>query len=218
MKKLFLTSYFSCVAKLFPEFTENTCSGKRVVFIPTASIVEKITFYVETDKKALEKLGLIVDELEISKASSEEIKLKISNADYIFVAGGNTFYLLQELKRTGTDKLIKKHINKGKIYIGSSAGSAIVSKDIEYVKHMDDPDVAPELNNKFGALSVVDFYIVPHCTNFPFKKAAENTIKKYSGILDLISINNDQVVTVNDDSVNVLTYEKKRKMNKNKKV
>ena len=29
----------------------------------TASIPEKVTFYVKADKKALEKLGLIVDEL-----------------------------------------------------------------------------------------------------------------------------------------------------------
>ena len=211
MKKLFLASYFSGVAKLLPDFTDNTCSGKKVVFIPTASIVEKVTFYVGTDKKALEKLGLIIDELEISKASPDEIKTKINNADYIFVEGGNTFFLLQELKRTGTDKLIIKHINKGKIYIGASAGSMIVSKDIEYVKYMDDPDVAPELNNKFKALSVVDFCVVPHCTNVPFKKAAEKIIKEYTGKLELKPISNNQVVIVNDDEVNVLTYESKKK-------
>ena len=211
MKKLFLASYFSGVAKLLPDFTDNTCSGKKVVIIPTASIVEKVTFYVGTDKKALEKLGLIIDELEISKASPDEIKTKINNADYIFVEGGNSFFLLQELKRTGTDKLIIKHINKGKIYIGVSAGSMIVSKDIEYVKYMDDPDVAPELNNKFKALSVVDFCVVPHCTNVPFKKAAEKIIKEYTGKLELKPISNNQVVFVNNDEVNVLTYESKKK-------
>jgi dipeptidase E len=113
MKKLFLASYFSGVAKLLPEFTGNTCSGKKVVFIPTASIVEKVNFYVGADKKALEKLGLVIDELEISKAAPDEIKTKINNADYIFVEGGNTFFLLQELKRTGTDKLIIE--NNGRI-------------------------------------------------------------------------------------------------------
>ena len=211
MRKLFLTSYFSGSAKLLPGFTNNTCSGKKLVFIPTASIVEKVNFYVGADKKTLEKLGLIVDELEISKASPDEVKTKMNNADYVFVEGGNTFFLLQELKRTGTDKLIIDHINKGKLYIGASAGSMILSKDIEYVKHMDDPAAAPELKNKFTALSIVDFCIVPHCTNFPFKKAAEKIMGEYSGKLDLRPISNNQAVTVDDDTVEILTVESKKK-------
>lgn len=203
MKKLFLTSYFSWVADLLPDFTNNTCSGKRVVFIPTASLVEKVTFYVGADKKSLEKLGLVIDELEISTASYDEIVNKISNADYIFVEGGNTFFLLQELKRTGADKLITEHINKGKLYIWASAGSIIVSKDIEYAKYMDNPSVAKDLNGDFSALWVVDFYIVPHFTNFPFKKAGEKIVDEYSGKLDLYPISNNQVVVVEGERVEV---------------
>jgi dipeptidase E len=131
-----LSSYFSGAANLFREFIGDACLGKKVVFIPTASLAQKVTFYVG-------------------------------------VEGGNTFFLLQELKRSGADKLIVEHINRGKIYIGASAGSMIVSKDIEYAKYMDDPAVAEDLNNDFSALSIVDFYIVPHYANFPFKKAAE---------------------------------------------
>ena len=113
MKKLFLASYFSPMAKLFAEFTQNTCAGKKIVFIPTASVPENVTFFVDVDRKALEKLDLIIDELEVSKTPQKEIEVKITNSDYIFVAGGNTFFLLQELKRSGTDKLIIEHIKKG---------------------------------------------------------------------------------------------------------
>jgi dipeptidase E len=49
----------------------------------------------------------------------------------------------------------------------------IVSKNIEYVKYMDNPFIAKDLKNDFSAFSIIDFYIVSHCTNFPFKKAAE---------------------------------------------
>jgi dipeptidase E len=214
MKNLFLSSYFSGVADLLPKFTNDTCSGKKVVFIPTASLPEKVTFYVNADKKSLGKLGLIVEELEFSKASQDEIIGKINNADYVFVEGGNTFFLLQEMKRTGVDKLILEHINKGKIYIGASAGSMIVTKNIEYVKYMDDPKIAKDLNNDFSALSVIDFYIVPHCTNFPFKKAAEKIITEYSEKFDLRPINNNQVIIVNGNNVETLTSEKKKKIKK----
>ena len=205
MKKLFLSSYFNDVAKLLPEYTNNDCSGKNVVFIPTASAPDGFPFYIEADRKALKKLGLNVNDLEISKASKDEITSKIKNADYIFVAGGNTFFLLQEMKRTGVDKLINEHINDEKLYIGSSAGSAILSKNIEYLKFMDDPKIATELRNDFSALSAIDFYIVPHFNNFPFKKVAEKTIKEYSGKIDLRPINNKQVIVFKKNEVRILS-------------
>jgi dipeptidase E len=210
MNKLFLSSYFLHVAGLFPDFAGANCEGKKVVFIPTASLPEKLPFYVGADKKALLKLGLTVDELEVSGASYEVIKRRISDADYIFVSGGNTFFLLQELRRTGADKVIIEHINSGKPYIGSSAGSVILSKDIGYVRHMDSPKAAPGLNDDFSALSVIDFCIVPHCTNFPFKKAAEKTIRTFSDTLDLRSISNDQVITVEGEKVETLTAKGKK--------
>ncbi|MDR2044340.1 MAG: Type 1 glutamine amidotransferase-like domain-containing protein [Clostridium sp.] len=214
LMKLFLASFFSGVAGAFPAFARNEHTGKKVVFIPTASLTEKVTFYVGTDKKALEKLGMSVEELEISAAPKDEIASEISGADYVFVSGGNTFFLLQELRRTGTDKLIVEHIQKGKLYIGASAGSMILSKNIEYAKHMDNPGDAPNLNDDFTALSVVDFSVVPHCVNVPFKKAAEKIIAAYSDTLDLRPISNSQAITVNGDVVETVAVEAKKRAKK----
>ena len=210
MSKLFLSSYFSNVANLFPDFAGKDCAGKKVVFIPTASLPEKVTFYIDADKKALKKLGRIIEDLEISSISIEEINKSISCTDYLFVAGGNTFFLLQELKRKGVDKMIIEHINNGKLYIGSSAGSMVLSKDIGYVRHMDSIDAAPDLNGNFSALSVIDFCIVPHATNFPFKKAAEKTVKEFSDTLDIKAISNNEVITVDGEKVETLTAKAKK--------
>jgi dipeptidase E len=201
-KKLFLASFFKDVAHLFPAFASQDIQGKRVTFIPTASIPEKIRFYVGADRKALTKIGLITDELEITKASADEIAAKLRGNEYIFVSGGNTFFLLQELKRTGADKLIAEEIRSGKLYIGASAGSMILSPDIEYVKAMDNSAAAPDLNS-FAALNIVDFYPVPHHTNFPFKKAVEKIITKYDTELKLYPITNKQAILVDGDTVEV---------------
>jgi dipeptidase E len=205
MGKLFLASYFSGVKALFSPFAENDCFGKKVVFIPTASLPEKVTFYVGSDKKTLGKLGMIVDELEISTASQEEIENKIAAADYVFVEGGNTFFLLQELKRTGADKLIIEHIHKGKPYVGASAGAMILSRDIEYVQYMDDPSLAPALHGDFSALSIVDFCVVPHFTNVPFKKAGKRIVNLYGDTLDLRPISNSQAVIVDGDTIETVS-------------
>ncbi len=203
MNKLFLCSSFKDVAKLFANFAEDELVGKRVTFIPSASIVEKFNLYVKWGKNALEQLGLAVDELEISTAAPAEITGKLNSNDYIYVSGGNAFYLLQELKRTGADKIIAEQIAVGKTYIGESAGSIVVSPNIEYIKDMDDCNAAPELVG-FDALNLVDFYPLPHHTNFPFIEAVEKIISKYGTSLRLVPISNSQVILVTGKDVRIL--------------
>lgn len=203
MKKMFLVSSFKDVVGIFEKFEENL-RGKRVTFIPTASNVEKVVFYVDSEKKELEKLGMIIDELDISTASSQDIKDKLVNNDYIYITGGNTFFLLQELKRTGADQIIIEQVNNGKLYIGESAGAMITSPNIEYVKRMDSIKKAPDLKD-FNSLNLVSFSTVPHCDNFPFKKVAEKIITTYSDSLNLKPINNKQAILLNDEQIKIET-------------
>jgi dipeptidase E len=154
---------------------------------------------------------MIIDELDIATASQETIRDKIAECDCIFVEGGNTFFLLQEMKRSGADNIISEHVLSGKIYIGASAGSMLVSKNIEYAKHLDNPAAAPGLNGDFSALGLVDFCVVPHFTNPPFKKAGEAIVKAYSDKLNLRPISNDQAIVVDGDRAETLTVERKTK-------
>lgn len=203
MKKIFLASSFADVADLFVKFTNEKCEGKTVTFIPTASLSEEVKFYVSAGKEELEKRGLIVDELEISTATKEEIESKLQRNDYIYITGGNTFFLLQELKRTGADKIITEQIESGKPYVGESAGAIVLSRNIYYVKEMDNSMAAPELDS-FSSLGLVDFYPLPHHTNFPFKEAVENVISNYAEKIELLPFSNTQAITVNGDEFKIL--------------
>ncbi|MCG3670143.1 peptidase E [Aliarcobacter butzleri] len=202
MKKLFLASSFKDVANIFADF-EKDLKGKTVTFIPTASKVEKVIFYVNSGKKALQKLGLIIDELDISTASNDEINSKLRNNDFIYITGGNTFFLLQELKKTGADKIIIDEINKGKLYIGESAGAIVTSANVEYAKRMDDIKKAPNLT-EFSGLNLVDFYVIPHYTNFPFEKTVEKIIEDYSSKLNLSPISNKDAILVVDNKIDFI--------------
>lgn len=202
MKKLFLSSSFKDVAKFFPEFTSNDLTGKTVTFIPTAALHEKMNFYVKSGRKALEQLGLNVDDLELSTAEPSDIVRKLQNNDFIYISGGNTFFLLQELQRTRADKIIAEQIEAGKIYIGESAGSMILSPNIEYVKDMDDYKMAAALDG-FRALGVIDFYPLPHQNCFPFQKTVEKIIANYGDTLPLKPITNSQVILVNGSEVRI---------------
>ncbi|MEL3924721.1 Type 1 glutamine amidotransferase-like domain-containing protein [Aeromonas enteropelogenes] len=202
MKRLFLTSSFADVADLFLLFTKGSCKGKTVTFIPTASIHETINFYVEDAKKSLQAMGMNIDVLDISTAMPQEISAIIESNDYIYVSGGNTFFLLQELKRTGADNIIVQQVKAGKLYIGESAGSIVLSPDIGYVRTMDDMDAAPDLRS-LSSLGLVPFYPLPHHTNAPFKETVDNIISTLSDKIALCPIRNTQVIAINEDKVEI---------------
>ena len=202
MKKLFLCSYFAGVKDTFKDFMNNDTKGKKVLFIPTANIDEETKFLVDEAKKVFENLGMEVEDLEISKLNEKTIKNKIEKANYLYVSGGNTFYLLQELKRKNLIDFIKNRVNFGMTYIGESAGAIITSKDIEYNYLMDDKTIAKDLKDYLG-LNLVDFYVVPHLNEFPFEESAKQTVEKYKDKLNIIAINNSQAIIVKDDKFEI---------------
>lgn len=202
MTQLFLCSSFADVAKFLPDCVKNL-QGMKVAFIPTAAEVEKVKFYVKRGWKALEDLGMQITELNISTTEASKIKETIKNADCIYISGGNTFYLLQELRKTGADELIKQHILTGKFYIGESAGAMITAPNIEYVSLMDDPNEWKELTD-FEALNVVDFSTVPHLWCFPFAKATKEIISRYEESLTLKEISNTQALRVDGEGIKIL--------------
>ena len=205
MKKILLVSMLSntaaLVSKAIPEL-----KGKTVTYIPTAGIAEMpdgdISDMTADETKTLQSLGLTVDVLEVSSAAEAEIDQKLTENDVIYIGGGNTFFLLQELRRSGADKILIREVNSGKPYIGESAGAVIACPDIGYCSGMDDPDKAPELNDYTG-LGLVDFYIVPHLGSEILGAGVGETVEKYSGSLDLKVITDDQMILVTDNEITI---------------
>ena len=108
----------------------------------------------------------------------------IDDFDIIYMMGGNTFYLLDVIRKTGFDKVIVDFINKGKIYIGSSAGSEILGNSIDVALGYDENNVNMI---DFTGLKIVDALIVPHSNRKEEfiselkNKTKENVITLYDG-------------------------------------
>lgn len=202
MKKLILVSMLYQVTDLVKTI-EPELAGKTVTYIPTAGIVEETEGMVEEETTILESLGLAVDVLDVSAASYESIVNSLTKNDIIFIGGGNTFFLLQELRRSGADKILVREVNKGKLYIGESAGAVIACPDIGYCSGMDSPEKAPELTDYTG-LGLVDFYIVPHIGNKEMGEAAEKAVEEYNSRLDLKIITDRQIIQVDGENLKIL--------------
>lgn len=202
MLKMFLTSSFVDVVEQFKEFMEEDLNGKTLTFIPTASIPEEVDHYVYNAKKEFKNLGIIVRELDISVASKIEIKKNLEQNDFIYVSGGNTFFLLQELRKSGADKLIIEQVGKGKLYIGESAGTVVTSPNIEYIELIDDREKALELES-FEGLNLINFYPVPHYNSEPFKKLVDDLIAHHDLKLNLVPITNSEFIVLNQNNVDI---------------
>ena len=203
MKKILLVSMLCNVTGLLKK-AEPDLNGKTVTYIPTAAIAEEIEGMAEAETRMLEELGLTVDELEVSTASKDNVREKLAKNDMIFVGGGNTFFLLQELKRSGADQIIAREVAKGKLYIGESAGAIAACPDIGYSAEMDVPGKAPELTDYTG-MGLVDFYVVPHMGHPEMGPAANSIIEKYSSLLGLKVIDDHQVILIEGDKVSILS-------------
>ena len=202
MKRIFLCSSFADVASILLEFVPTPLEGKTIAFIPTASIHDDYTQYVDDAKAALVSLGLIIKDLEITQYSTTEIEGILNDCDCIYVSGGNTFFLMQELRRTGTDKLLIDQIENGKLYIGESAGTMILASNIEYAKDMDNHLEQTPGFTDFSGLGVIDFYPIIHYNSFPFEEATKKVIQK-NKYLSLKIITNKQAITIIDDKVTI---------------
>ena len=190
---LFLCSHFSSVGDLIKEQIAN----KKIVFVPTASIREGYTGYVGSARKLFKKLGAQLIEIDISTEELAKIK-------FMYSTGGNSFFLIDQLRKTGADKLLKQHIiEKGKLFIGESAGAIVCAPTISYIKKMDPiPKDYSQSDNR--GLSLIDFYVLPHYLTAPFKKATEQIVQALPD-LELCAINNSQAIIVQDDARNIVT-------------
>ena len=92
----------------------------RFLFISIASSHPEE--YFEGIKKVYEELGCIVKHLDTNKTHNE-LEKEILNADIIYIGGGNTRHLVEELKDKELDKTLIKAYNSGIVCSGLSAGS-----------------------------------------------------------------------------------------------
>ena len=184
------------------KFLNEKTESKKILFIPTATNVDEYKKYIHLTQKVFEDFGYEVENFDISVFSEETVKEKISETKIIFVSGGNTFYLLQELKKKNLISYLREKIENGLLYIGESAGSVITAPNIEYADIVDDKALATELNDYTG-LNLVDFYVVPHFEEEPFVESSRKVVELYKDKLDLKVINNKEVVLVENDEFRI---------------
>jgi len=84
----------------------------------------------------------------------------IRGKDIVWFAGGYSAYLLYWIRRTKLDTVLKDILNEGTLYVGSSAGSIITSKDQDFAEWIiggEEPGAG-----LIPGLDLVNFNFYPH--------------------------------------------------------
>ncbi len=187
-----------------PKETRNFClevlpkkpAELKVAFIPTAADLDENKWYVTSARDELNELGFKIEDVDL-KIDPNILKEKLNSSDIIYINGGNTFYLLEWVRKSGLDKYLNDLIDKGNIFISGSAGSIIMGPNIELAGW--DPSWDSNLNNleDLTGLKIVDFAISPHFTESE-RKVLESGKKKIN--YEIIPITDQQAILVQGDN------------------
>lgn len=133
-----------------------------VAFINTAAKPQEDIDYVNRDIIIMrEEMGFNVEEIDIDEKKEREVMKLLKLKDIIFVAGGNTFYLLNAMRKCNFERVIRKLLKEGKVYIGVSAGSMVAGKSIKTGLWKDESKNIAGLKSLNG-LGLVPFDIFVH--------------------------------------------------------
>jgi dipeptidase E len=126
-------------------------SARRVLFFPFA-LHDRDT-YTATARTRFGAMGYSIESAHETAVPQKAVE----EADAIFIGGGNTFRLLKALQEHELIEPIRRKVQAGTPYVGSSAGSNVAGPTIKTTKDM--PIVQPR---SFDSLGLVPFQISPH--------------------------------------------------------
>lgn len=149
--------------------------------------------------KELKTLGFSYDVINISEALNAA---SLPEYDIYYVCGGNTFYILDRLRRTGMDTVLQSAVGKGKLYIGVSAGSIIAGPDISTSGFGGDLADTNDVHLvDLTGFSWVPFHLSPH---FTLESQREIEIFVQIKHLPIVALTDGQAIVVSDTGVKLV--------------
>ena len=149
----------------------------RITYIPTNSAGSKLWFPIFKREKAViglkRHLFFGVDRPFTRRELADAL-----SSEAIFLSGGNTYYSLYHLKRSGMLSRLRTYLKQGGVLTGLSAGSIIMTPGIETAGLVPGESDDNEIGLKdWTGLGLVDFDVYPH---FARSAASIRCLKRFS--------------------------------------
>lgn len=146
-------------------FLSSVPKNGKILYIPIAlrghRLFEECELWMLSVLKKHDRSDVVV--LTAKEMSPEKLN---QDFDAIYIGGGNTWSLLNEIIKSDTLDILKKKINSGIVTYGGSAGAILLGEDIS--KNPDANDAATD--NSKGLDLLLGFSIVPHSDTLEITK------------------------------------------------
>ncbi|MGH7399806.1 MAG: dipeptidase PepE [Candidatus Rokuibacteriota bacterium] len=130
---------------------------RRVAFVTAANLHDE-TVYFERIRAALEPAPPEGAGLELRHLRWDRDPLAtLADSEALFMGGGNTYALLQRLRRAGLLEAIAARVAAGMPYVGASAGSNVAGPTVLTTNDWNVVGL-----DRFDALALVGFNVNPH--------------------------------------------------------
>jgi len=142
-----------------------------------------------------------IEDLDLRSENPGELEQVLSKKDMLFVNGGNTFFLLDSMRKAGLKKALKKFLSEDKLYVGVSAGGIVLTPNIA-IAGVEPGDINKVGMEDFTGLSIVDFEFSPHVPDM----VSYDSIEKYSKTTSnkVYAVDDYAAVLVQDGKVSVI--------------
>lgn len=174
----------------------------KLAFIPTAADPYPVKPWFYGDKMKLQLMGFHMKDVDLKGKTKEQLENELVGMDAIFVSGGNTYYLLHHVMKSGFDVVVKDLVKKGVVYIGSSAGSALACKTIEHIEDFDDKSIV-DLSS-YEALGLTQTLLLPHYGEAKYEQKFTTIVKEWKEKgQELLLLRNSEALVVTGNSEEV---------------
>ena len=197
MTKILLTSngfFTDLIKQQFLQLIDGDLSNLKATIITTASHKKQNNRFAMKAKEDL--LGYGFKKVDFNDIEFDKPEL-LEKYNVIYINGGNPFYLLYHMKKSGADLILKDIAKQNTVIVGVSAGAITLGPNIKVVNYF-----TPQINivdmQDFTALGLTDIAIFPHYDRedlFPNNsgRSIEDRLKVFE------NINKCSVVRLKDD-------------------
>lgn len=207
--RLFLTSsgltndslrsaFFNLIAK--------EISSTKVAFIPTAASIYSDSSWVQGDIDNLKRSGVTsIQTVDISKLPAKDALQYCLGADVIWLNGGNTYYLLEWIRRSGLADEFPSLL-KDRIYVGVSAGSMVAGPSVESNTPLFPEEDDHKIDDLRG-LDLVPFAVIPHLFSSWFPHSTPDNVEAFASKVSypIYGIDDASAVEVIDGRIRVVS-------------
>jgi dipeptidase E len=196
------------ITKALFDLVGKKSDDTSVVFIPTAANVENgdkdwfITDLINLLKQNFKQIEIA----DISAVDEKIWRPRLEQADVIFFEGGNTYYLMEWINRSGLAKILRELLGT-RVYVGVSAGSMVTNPDLAlklsktlYGEDLERTEIMPGLN-------FVDFYILPHLNSKYFPKLRKELIEEASKDVGkkIYALDDNSAIKIDGDTIEIVS-------------